>query len=340
MNILYIGHYDEGSTSRMRGEYLREILKPTHFTIANIDIPLKATNRIFRSYGWRYKAGPLIRNINSYIQQLLAGKFDFDLVWIDKGVFIEPSLVKQLRAASKTLVHFTPDPAFTYHRSKLFFAALPYYDACISTKSYETAAYLSSAAKKLITCTQGFDPLVHKPVIPFEKKSGVVFIGHHEPDRELILTQLLEKKIPVTLAGINWESFVRKNKVNEQLHYLGQGVFGAAYAKAISGALIGLGFLSRIVPELHTTRTFEIPACGTALVTERNQEIETVYADDEVIYIDKEEEYLAKIEVALKDLASLQKLTEKGFHKVTTGGYDYKSILKKILKAVPIGYEE
>ena len=37
------------------------------------------------------------------------------------------------------------------------------------------------------------------------------------------------------------------------------------------------GLLAKWVPELHTTRTFEIPACGTALVTERNSETALVF---------------------------------------------------------------
>ena len=45
------------------------------------------------------------------------------------------------------------------------------------------------------------------------------------------------------------------------------------YAKIISLSYFGLGLLSNWVPELHTTRTFEIPACNTCLITPKTIEI-------------------------------------------------------------------
>src|SRR6476660_1292662 len=141
MKVLYIGHYDVGSTSRMRGEYLKELLPGSEFKAVSIDPPLNATPRILRSVGWRYKKGPLIKNINNHIKNELGNVYAFDLVWIDKGVFIDPEIVHQLRKNSRRLVHFTPDPAFTYHRSKLFYQSIPNYDFCITTKSFEIESY-------------------------------------------------------------------------------------------------------------------------------------------------------------------------------------------------------
>ncbi|MBK8510770.1 MAG: hypothetical protein IPL56_00690 [Saprospiraceae bacterium] len=170
MTVLYIGHYDEGSTSGMRADLLKEILHAQNFKIANIDIPLRATNRLFRSLGWRYKVGPLISNINDYIVSVVNNEWSYDLVWIDKGVFIYPAIIKKLKMHSGKLVHFTPDPAFSYHRSKLFYAALPYYDVCVTTKSYERRFYEEQNVNRLLVCTQGFHPDIHKPVVKFEEK--------------------------------------------------------------------------------------------------------------------------------------------------------------------------
>ena len=67
------------------------------------------------------------------------------------------------------------------------------------------------------------------------------------------------------------ESFAKKHQNNPNLIYLGDGVYGKDYVTTLQNAKMAWGALSKWVPELHTTRTFEIPACGTALVTERNQ---------------------------------------------------------------------
>lgn len=332
MDGLYIGHYDEGSTSGMRGEYLREILQPQNFKVANIDVPMNSTARIFRSLGWRYKTGPLIKNINNYILTVINNKWNYDLVWIDKGVFVKPSIIKKLKEQSKKVIHFTPDPAFTYHRSRLFYKAIQHYDACVTTKSFEEQAYLEAGVKQLIITTQGFQPLLHKPYNSFDKKKGIVFIGHHEKNREEILAALLDKKYHITLAGIGWAAFANKYSNSSNLNYLGKGIFGNAYAKTISGALISLGLLSKIIPELHTTRTFEIPACGTALVTERNVETQKLFTEDEVLFYSSKEELLEKIDAAFGNRLMLQQVTEKGMKKVREGGYDYKTILQHIIQ--------
>lgn len=331
MNVLYIGHYDKGSTSGMRGEYLREILQPQKFKIANIDVPINSTSRILCSLGWRYKIGPFISNINNYILSVINNEWNYDLVWIDKGVFVKPGIIKKLREQSKKIIHFTPDPAFTYHRSSFFYKAIQYYDACVTTKSFEEKAYIEAGTKQLIITTQGFKPELHKSYHSFEDKKGIVFIGHHEMNREKILTALLEKKYHITLAGIGWASFVDKNRNKDNLSYMGNGIFGKAYAKTISGGLLSLGLLSKIIPELHTTRTFEIPACGTALITERNEETQKIFTEAEVLFFSNNQELIDKVEVAFSNVLMLKAVTENGMKKVREGGFDYKTILQNII---------
>lgn len=333
MKVLYIGHYEVGSTSRMRGEYLKELLSPDTFTVINIDEPLSSTPRILRSVGWRYKKGPLIKNINNHILKELDGSYSYDLVWIDKGVFIDPKIIANLKKHSGKLVHFTPDPAFTYHRSKLFYGALPLYDYCVTTKSFELG-YYNAYGVKTIFCTQGYDPKVHCPYHNSNDKQGVVFIGHKEEEREYIISELVQRNVMVTIAGNHWDKFSSRRKHKTNLIYKGKGIFGEQYAFTMSSALIGLGCLSKWVPELHTTRTFEIPACKTAMATEHNPEIGSVFADDEVIFFDDAEEAVAKIEHYISRRDKVHSYAEKGFKKVTEGGYSYPEILKKILRQI------
>lgn len=317
----------------MRGEYLKQLLPEYNFFVINTDEPINATPKIFRSIGWRYKKGPLIRNINNHIRKSLNGNYNYELVWIDKGVFIDPDIIYALKKNSEKLVHFTPDPAFAYHQSKLFYDAIGLYDYCITTKSFEIESYRKYGVKTIF-CTQGYDPEVHKPYHRFKEKDGVVFIGHREEEREYIISQLVDKNIKVTVAGNHWDKFAAKRKNKPNLIYKGKGIFGKNYANELSAALLGLGFLSKWVPELHTTRTFEIPACRTALVTEHNPEIGSVFSDDEVIYYDEADEAITKIEYYLSRKDRLISFTEEGYKKITGGGYSYIEILRKLLKQI------
>ena len=78
MKVLYIGQYEQGSTTRMRGEYLKQLLQPAQYTVVDMSIPITNTPRIFRSFGWRYNKGPLIHNINNYIRAAVPDPENFE----------------------------------------------------------------------------------------------------------------------------------------------------------------------------------------------------------------------------------------------------------------------
>jgi len=335
MRVLYIGQYTKGTTSRMRGQTIKTILNPENFQVIDTHIPFYKTNSILRSVGFRYKKGPLIKNTNGFILNSIKQEL-YDLIWIDKAVFITSKTTKFLKSRAKKLVHFTPDPAFTFHQSKLFFKSLPYYDYVITTKSYELDAYKKHVrSTKVIYATQGFDKTLHCPAdFPFSQKRGFVFLGHYEKERALVIKLLLSNAIEVTLAGIEWEEFAKENKDNKNLKYLGKGVYGEDYVQTLQKAKIAWGAISKWVPELHTTRTFEIPACGTALLTERNKETNIFFKEDEALFYDNDEELLNQVLKYMQDDEALKMITEKGRQRVLQDGYDYSSILQKLLNSI------
>ena len=205
----------------------------------------------------------------------------------------------------------------------------------ITTKSFEKENYLQYIpSSKLILTTQGFDKNIHYPRHSFKNKSDeVVFIGLCEESREQIVDLLIQNKIKVKIAGHGWQNFIKKHN-SRFLNYLGTSLWKDDYAREISGSYFGIGLLSKRFPELHTTRTFEIPACGTALLTERNSETECFYNDDEVIFYNSTEDLVEKITYYRKNVDRLKQLTLNGKNKVTQGGFDYHSILTEILNKI------
>jgi len=335
MKVLYVGQYSDGTTSKMRCKVIQKILKPSIFQVIDANIPFYKTHRLLRSFGFRYKKGPLINNINKYIIAALKEE-TYDLIWVDKAVFLTPKTTALLRSRASKLVHFTPDPAFTFHKSKLFLKSLPNYDFLVTTKSYELEHYYKYIkTEKVLYATQGFDAKLHKPSKQlFSKKEGFVFIGHYEDQRAVVLEKLLQNDIKITLAGIKWYQFAKKHQNNPNLIYLGNGVYGEDYVKTLQKAKMAWGALSKWVPELHTTRTFEIPACGTALVTERNTETQLFFKDDEAIFYTNENDLIEKITFFMNNDKPLEVLTKKGTSRAVTNAYDYNSILNAILKTI------
>ena len=318
----------------MRCETLRRLLKNEYFEVIDIHQPFFKSHKVWRTLGFRYKKGPLIKKVNDHVLNEVE-QTHYDLIWVDKAVYITPQTTQWLKTRTALLVHFTPDPAFTFHQSKHFFKSLPFYDVVITTKSYELEHYKKATRAKVLYATQGFDKALHQPSEePFDQKKRLAFLGHHEEAREKILAQLLALNIPITLAGINWKAFAEKHKDHKYLNYLGEGVYGQDYVKTLQKAKIAWGAISKWVPELHTTRTFEIPACGTALLTESNSETEQFFARDEAIFYKDTKELVECVSYYMKNAKALKTLTEKGTAAVYSKGFDYESILSNVLKQI------
>ncbi len=330
--VLYIGQFTAGTTSRMRAEILEELLD-VPIQVIDIHIPFFQVNKIVRSIGFRYKKGPLISQVNKFITKQLKPKYD--LIWVDKAIFLTPKTTRILRERTTKFIHFTPDTAFFDNYSNYFVKSLTYYDNIITTKSFDLEHYLKLIPEeKLILAPQGFNKFLHKPMHAFEDKLfGVTFIGLWEPSREKVVKKFLESGIPVYLAGKKWNSFVSKTN-NTNLHYLGEGLFSDKYVEAISKSYFSIGLLSKKFPELHTTRTFEIPACGTALITEKNQETASFFKEDEVIFYENDKQLIEKLKYFQENLDELATITQNGTKKVIEGGFDYHSILSTVLKKV------
>src|SRR5690606_21007565 len=141
-----------------------------------------------RSVGFRYKMRPLVSNISNYVLEKfnkLSQHATFDLIWVDKGVFLKSGVVKLLKSKTPKLVHYTPDMAFYENRSVHFEKAMAFYDFLITTKTNEIQTYLEFIPEsKFIITTQGFDLMTHTCTKTFAEKEDVVcFIGLYEAYR-------------------------------------------------------------------------------------------------------------------------------------------------------------
>ena len=330
MNVLYIGLYGDGETSKMRGETLKRILSPYYFKVIDIQKIFRNANKIFRSLSFRFQIGPVIYSINSMILKELK-EDTFDLIWIDKATLLTENTTKILKSRTKLLVHFTPDCAFySGYKSKLFNKSIKYYDKLITTKSFEIQYYLKFVdISKLILTTQAFDSNIHKSIIDFNEKKGVAFVGLFEKERGTIIKKIIDAGIHVKLAGKNWDRFVKENEKSSFLEYYGNKIYGDSYAKLMSSSLFGLGLLSKRFPELHTTRTFEIPACGTVLITEKNSEIESYFSTNEVLYFKNYDEIISLINHYNNNITELKKIIDNS--KKCIYRFDYNYTIKKIL---------
>lgn len=334
MKAAYIGILTPGTTSRLRAESLRRQTPAWDWDWIDTDGPMMSRSRVWRSLAFRRRSGPVVFDVNRLVHQGVQHP-QYRLIWVDKGVYLRPATVAALRERGEGIVHYTPDTAFYGNQSRHFERSLALYDLLVTTKSFEVAAYQRhGVGDRLLLTTQGYDAHLHAPRVPDEeRRREAVFIGLAEPDREQCLHLLLDAGVPVRLGGRGWERFLRQRGDDAGLSYLGDAVFGEAYSRALSEAWVGLGLLSKRFPERHTTRTFEIPACGAILATERTEDTARFFEPSEALLVEDYIELAARVRALLEE-ASLSDLTARaaaGRRRVDTDKRDYDRILSAIL---------
>ena len=97
---------------------------------------------------------------------------------------------------------------------------------------------------------------------------------------------------------------------------------------------MGLGLLSKWIPEKHTTRTLEIPACGTLLVTEKNEETAAFFEDEDVIFFKEQKDIRFEIAKAFESQTIIKKKGEKGNLTVSNGNFSHRKIVFNILNQI------
>ena len=71
----------------------------------------------------------------------------YDLIWVDKAIYLSSKTTQFLKSHTDCLIHYTPDPAFTYHQSRHFYESLSAYDFVVTTKSFEIDSYKEAVMK-------------------------------------------------------------------------------------------------------------------------------------------------------------------------------------------------
>jgi len=334
--ILTIGIDRPGTTSHSRRSTLESLL--SDFEPYHIDTwtPFSQSSRVSRSLAFRFHSGPAVTAINAEIRNALASlPSQFDLVWIDKAVFLTPETTRMIRERAGQLIHYTPDTAFLGNRSRHFEASGALYDLLVTTKSFELDHYRHAfPGQRIHLSSQGYHAELHRPLIPFEEKQAdVAFVGLAETSRFRVIEALLNAGIPVRLAGFGWKKFVA-DQSSPLLDYVGESLTGVEYSRFLSSALFSPGLLSKKFPELHTTRTFEIPACGTALLTERNAETSSFFSEDEAIFFDSLPEMIERVQHFLRHREELKRISEAGRMRVEKDGRSYDCLLHEVLSEI------
>lgn len=295
-------------------------------------------DRVLRKLGLAERIGTHASNIRTLNREIL--KREFDVLFVVKGNFVTAATLAALKARPNPprIVGWSPDDIYLPHnQSSILRDAAPFYDVFYTAKSLNiTQGELKSmgfADPRYLQ--QGYDRDQHRPMPDAGSRFAglVTFVGFGEEDRFNKMNHLAKNGVPVHVWGHGWTPAMRA-AAHENLHINDHGLFGDDYADVLCNSAISLCFLRKLNRDLHTTRTFEIPACGGFMVAERTDEHLGLFEEDtEAVYFDDKEELLSVVRRYLNDPDARARIAANGRRRAEQSGYDWHTHARHMIQA-------
>ena len=336
LRILFVGQNWHGSNSTSCLRAFRALgcdvleIDDYHFFPRWESIGLKVLSHLLK-YAIVAEFGQLIkRKVQSFRPHL---------VFVFKGGMVLPEVLHYCREQGALTFNFYPDWDF-YGQYQWFGnnypACVREYDCVFTPKSYHFDLYRSAGAHRVEFLPYAFDPWCHFPVdLSLEERerfaSDVAFIGTWEQRRAQLLEDLVRPGCSYHLAiwGNYWNRLPADSPLRPYVKF--QPAYGSTQAKIFGSSKIALAFLME--PDLHTARTFEIPAFGAFMLAERTVEHTRFFAEGcEIACFVGDSELREKIGYYLNHEAERTLMARAGFEKVTKGGNSYVDRMRYVLE--------
>jgi spore maturation protein CgeB len=313
LSILYLGR--DSGTSRHRALALTRL----GHSVCVID-PHEFLPRTPFTGIWTWHTGGLLleRHIGRQVLASLPNQH-FDLVFVDSGELVGPSLTMELKNRYGTVINYNLDDPFGTRdgrRWRLYRAALKFYDLIVVVRDCNVPEAYSAGASKVLRVDRSADEIAHEAgrvsAADLEKwKSEVSFIGTWMPERGPFMAKLISQGVPLSIYGDRWNKAPEWEEL--RLHWRGPGLYDDSYAKVIQCTKVSLGLLSKGNRDLVTQRSFEIPHLGGVLCAERTSEHLKLYDENtEAFFWEGPEECADKCKKLLQDEGLRQSIAAAG----------------------------
>ncbi|MGK6351560.1 CgeB family protein [Parapedobacter sp. DT-150] len=345
MKILSVGNMSGLSNTCLHRHWALEKVADIIDVVNTSEKSTSLGYRIAYHLFWRLKLPirlPDISGANMKIRELVRKanvQQPYDIVWIDKGITINPETlqdIKQLSPKTK-IVSYSPDNmALRHNQSQNYLNCLPLYDHIFTNKSYILDDMRRLGAKDIKFENNSYESKFHYPhVLTNEevKRLGgdVGFIGMWEKERGESISYLAKNGIKVKVFGDGrWNKY--KGAPNFEIL---PGVFSEDYSKALQAFKISLCFLRKLNFDQQTTRTMEIPACGGFMLAERTEEHLALFEEGkEAAFFSSDEELLEKCIYYLAHDDDRKKIAKAGTLRCETSGYSNEKTIKRLIEVV------
>lgn len=270
--------------------YAIERFYAKHLVNSGVEVEIFAAQSLFyRYYNKRllnkliFKAGlsPIYASINKRFIETVEF-FKPDIVWVFKGMEIQPSSLEQVRKLGVKLANYNPDNPFLFSGkgsgNSWITSSIPLYDLHLTYNSAIREQLITKTGSEVEYLPFGFEldanDLQHTDTET--EVLRVCFLGNPDQNRAKFITQLAEANIPVDVYGHGWNSFV-----NHSNCHCFHAVYGLEFWKVLKKYRVQLNLMRIHNPDSHNMRSFEIPAVGGIMVAPRTPEHLSFFIDRE-----------------------------------------------------------
>ncbi len=260
----------------------------------------------------------------------------FDLIFVMAENFLGKETLNAIRAGQAN------PPLFVYHshdnnfsdgilKPSGFLETLAAYDYVFTTKSQNVARYQELGQKNAFFIPSAFEPMVHAPVSRKLSRVGkdfdVTFVGTFDHSRGAYFEAVGWERLNVW--GSFWDRWNGYSSHRERV--TPHPIYYFEFADVMSRSRLALGLLRDEADDLHTQRTFEIPACGALQIAPRNAEILSFFEEDsEIICFGSFEELGDKVTHYLKNDSERIRLAKAGLERVLKDGHRYEDRVREM----------
>jgi spore maturation protein CgeB len=274
-----------------------------------------------------------LTKIQSKIQKRLITEVQhqvFDLIWVFKGMEIQPKTLLELKKQTKRLINFNPDNPFIFSGmgsgNKNVTLGIPLYDEHF-TYDHEVKNQIDKEFG--IKCTLipfGFDQEVtlNDDIQLTQDIKAVCFVGNPDMYRAEILKVILDSGFPLHVYGHDWDKFLKHpNLTNHGPAYQNE------YYQTLRIYRVQLNIMRVHNLDSHNMRSMEIPGCGGMMLAPKTKDHLAFFEEGKEAFFYKNSDELisqVKIMLELEDFA-IQKIKLNAREKVLNQ-FSYRKLAK------------
>jgi spore maturation protein CgeB len=336
--VLYLGY--RSGTAIQRAKALERLgLDVVHLDPSDHLPKNKIARKLHYETGGVFLEGRVTKAV---LAEVPAGRFD--VVWVDHGRYVGPSLIRRFQADGIPVLNYNVDDPYGFRDRfswSLYRRCVPVYDLVVVVRRVNVPEAKARGAKKVLFQFRSADEVAHKtPDLTPEEltrfREDVVFVGTRMEDRDRFMADLVRRGVPLAIYGDRWEGCSEWKTLKP--HWRGPGLNDPReYSAALASARVCLGLLSKGNRDHHTQRSLEIPLLGGLYCAPRTDEHREMYEEgEEAIFFEGPDECADRCREMLDNPARRDAIARAGHERVLRNGFLNEKMARDVLREVGI----